>query len=145
RRLHERGDEVWALRRTQPADPPGFIRWVRADLTVPWSLRDLPKGLTQLVYMPAPDRFEAHAYRALFDDGLRHLLEAAGAAAWRRVLLVSSSAVYGEHAGAWVDERTSTAPLAFNGRILRDAEQWLAAQCPGSVVLRLAGLYGPGR
>src|SRR6185312_13491359 len=64
RRLHERGDEVWALRRTQPADPPGFIRWVRADLTVPWSLRDLPKGLTQLVYMPAPDRFEAHAYRA---------------------------------------------------------------------------------
>jgi len=145
RRLHERGDEVWALRRTPLADPPGFIRQVRADLTDPSSLRGLPQGLTQLVYLPAPDRRDAHAYRALFGDGLRHLLEATGAGAWRRVLLVSSSAVYGEHAGARVDERTPAAPLAFNGETLRDAERWLAAQCPGAVVLRLAGLYGPGR
>ncbi|MEO8747288.1 MAG: SDR family NAD(P)-dependent oxidoreductase, partial [Rhodanobacter sp.] len=45
----------------------------------------------------------------------------------------------------WVDELTPTAPLAFNGSVLRDAEQWLAAQCTSSVTLRLAGLYGPGR
>lgn len=144
-RLHERGDEVWALRRTATAGLPGFIRQVRADLTLPSSLEDLPRGLTQLVYLPAPDRHDAPAYRALFEDGLRHLLEATGPSTWRRVLLVTSSAVYGEHAGAWVDELTPTVPPAFNGRILRAAERWLAAQCPGSVVLRLAGLYGPGR
>lgn len=144
-RLHERGDEVWALRRTQPAEPRAFIRWIRADLTVPQSLRDLPRGLTQLVYLPAPDRRDASAYSALFEGGLRNVLAAVGMTELQRVLLVSSSAVYGEHAGAWVDELTPTAPLAFNGRVLRDAEQWLIGRVDGSVVLRLAGLYGPGR
>ena len=145
RLLRGRGDEVWALRRSPPIDADSGIHWVRADLTVAQSLQDLPAGLTQLVYLPAPDRRDACTYGALFADGLRNLLAAEGMAAVQRVLLVSSSAVYGEHGDAWVDEDTPTAPLAFNGTLLRDVEQWLAAQPVRSVVLRLAGLYGPGR
>jgi nucleoside-diphosphate-sugar epimerase len=78
-------------------------------------------------------------------DGLQHLLQALDAKSLRRVLLVSSSAVYGDHHGDWVDERTPTAPMRFNGELLLQAEQWLAAQPVPSIVLRLAGLYGPGR
>ncbi|MBU4613122.1 hypothetical protein IMZ29_22035 [Achromobacter sp. GG226] len=63
----------------------------------------------------------------------------------QRVVFVSSSAVYGDHDGAWVDETTPVAPMGFNGRILCEAEDWLAAQTVPSVALRLAGLYGPGR
>lgn len=144
-RLRARGDEVWALRRTPPIDTDDGIHWLRADLTVPQSLQRLPAGVTQLVYLPAPDRRDACTYGALFADGLRNLLGAGGMATLQRVLLVSSSAVYGEHAAAWVDEDTPTAPLAFNGTLLRDVEQWLAAQPVRSIVLRLAGLYGPGR
>jgi len=64
----------------------------------------------------------------------------------RRFLFISSSAVYGDSGGLWVDEYTPIDPGGFNGRILARAEQWLAGRLPAAaVVLRLAGLYGPGR
>ncbi len=144
-RLRARGDAVWALRRQPPTADASGSHWLRADLTDADSLRALPAGLTQLVYLPTPDRRDEAAYRATFVDGLRHVLEAAGSASLQRVLLVSSSAVYGEHDGAWVDEDTPAAPLAFNGRLLLQAEQLLAAQPVPAIALRLAGLYGPGR
>ena len=144
-RLRARGDEVWALRRTPPIVAGDGIHWLRADLTVAQSLQRLPAGLTQLVYLPAPDRRDACTYGALFADGLRNLLAVDGMTTLQRVLLVSSTAVYGEHGDAWVDEETPTAPLAFNGTLLRDVEQWLTAQPVRSIVMRLAGLYGPGR
>jgi len=143
-RLLARGDEVFALRRQLPEVDVGGIRWLRGDLADPPSLRGLPDGVTRLVYLPAPDRRDEDAYRAVFAQGPRHLLDALDTTALRRLVFVSSSAVYGEHAGAWVDEDTPVDPPGFNGRILLDAEHWLARQAP-TAVLRLAGLYGPGR
>jgi nucleoside-diphosphate-sugar epimerase len=145
RRLRARGDEVWALRRRPPvADEPG-VHWLQADLTRPDSLAALPRAFTRMVYSPTPDHRDAAAYRAIFVDGLRHLLAALDGGALRRVLLVSSSAVYGAHGGEWVDEDTPPDPPGFNGASLLEAERWLAAQPLPSVTLRLAGLYGPGR
>jgi nucleoside-diphosphate-sugar epimerase len=144
-RLLAQGDEVWALRRTAPPKSLPGLRWLGADLTEPGTLAGLPAGIARMAYMPAPDARDEAAYRALFVDGLRHLLEALDTRLLRQVLLVSSSAVYGEHDGDWVDEDTPPAPLGFNGALLLEAEQWLAAQALPSTVLRLAGLYGPGR
>ena len=144
-RLLARGDEVWALRRQPLLPDDSGIRWLAADLTQPGTLRRLPAGITQLVYLPTPDRRDESVYRATFVDGLRHLLQALGSPSLQRVLLVSSSAVYGEHGGDWVDESTPPAPPGFNGQVLLEAEQLLAAQPITSIVLRLAGLYGPGR
>ena len=143
-RLLARGDQVWALRRSA-SDGLGGIRWLRGDLTRPETLRDLPDHIEQLVYLPAPGSRDERAYRALFVDGLRHLLDALDGEALRRVLLVSSTAVYGEHGEAWVDEETPADPPGFNGKVLLEAERWLAAQPVASVVLRLAGIYGPDR
>lgn len=59
---------------------------------------------------------------------------------------LSTTAVYGDHAGAWVDETTPLAPTAERGRWRMSAEQhW--ARIPGLPVhiFRLAGIYGPGR
>lgn len=144
-RLLARGDEVHALRRTPPLGDACGIHWWRADLTEPSTLRGLPAGITQLVYLPTPAARDEAAYRAVFVDGLRDLLGVLDTSMLRRVLFVSSSAVYGEQLADWVDEDTPPAPPGFNGRVLLEAEQWLAAQPVESVVLRLAGLYGPGR
>ncbi|BFI95318.1 MAG: NAD-dependent epimerase/dehydratase family protein [Rhodanobacter sp.] len=144
-RLLARGDEVWALRRNPPAARMQGMRWLAGNLAQPRTLTGLPAGVTRVVYLPAPDAREAAAYRALFVDGLRHLLEALDADALKQVLLVSSSAVYGAHGGDWVDEDTPPASPGFNGALLLEAERWLAAQAVPSTVLRLAGLYGPGR
>lgn len=144
-RLLARGDEVWALRRSPPVDEGDGLRWLCGDLTRPESLQSLPAGLTQVVYAPTPGAREEAAYRAVFVDGLTHLMTALADAPLRRVLFVSSSAVYGEHGDAWVDEQTPPAPPGFNGRVLLEAEGWLAAQRMPTVFLRLAGIYGPGR
>jgi nucleoside-diphosphate-sugar epimerase len=144
-RLRAHGDEVWALRRQPPVRGGHGIHWLRGDLTDPASLRELPAGITRLVYLPAPATRDKAAYRAIFVDGLRYLLDALDRRKLARVLFVSSSAVYGEHDGDWVDEATPTDPPGFNGAVLLEAEQWLAEQSLPSTVLRLAGLYGPGR
>ena len=144
-RLLARGDEVWALRRQPPANERSDIGWIGADLSNPKSLQALPPGITQLVYLPTPDRRDETAYRSVFIDGLRNLLAAVDHASLKRVVFVSSSAVYGDHASGWVDEQTPAVPMGFNGAVLREAESLLAAEPLVSIVLRLAGLYGPGR
>ncbi|HEY4294477.1 NAD-dependent epimerase/dehydratase family protein [Luteibacter sp.] len=142
RRLVAEGRRVFALRRGETAGGDG-IAWLRGDLTRPETLAGLPRA-DAVVFAPAPDARDEAAYRAVFVDGLRHLLEALPSTP-ERTLFVSSSAVYGEHGGDWVDEATPADPPGFNGRVLLAAERWLASRDVGGVSLRLAGLYGPGR
>jgi len=142
--LRARGDEVWALRRSVAEPGQGGIHGICGDLTKPASLRDLPGGISHVVYLPTPDARDEALYRAVFVDGLRHLLEVLDRASLQRLVFVSSSAVYGEHGDAWVDEDTPADPPGFNGRVLLDAERY-AHEHASAVTLRLAGLYGPGR
>jgi nucleoside-diphosphate-sugar epimerase len=144
-RLLARGDEVYALRRHVPAHSDTGVRWFGADLADVHSLRDLPTDITQMVYAPTPDARDETAYQRVFVDGLQNLMTALNRASLQRVLFVSSSAVYGDHDGEWIDEDTPSAPLGFNGSVLLEAEAWLAKQAVQSIALRLAGLYGPGR
>ena len=142
RRLVAQGRRVFALRRSEVSGDDG-IRWLRGDLTRPGTLEGLP-AIDAVVFAPTPDARDEAAYRAVFVDGLRHLLAALPGMP-RRTLFVSSSAVYGEHGGGWVDEDTPVAPPGFNGRVLVEAERWLAANVADGISVRLAGLYGPGR
>ncbi|GAA5236836.1 sugar nucleotide-binding protein [Verticiella sediminum] len=142
---------VWALRRRPPvpAGPDAAqprLQWVAADLAEPASLQaSLPAHLDQVLYCPTPDARDSAHYRRVFVDGLQHLHALPAARRAQRWVFVSSTAVYGEHAGDWIDEHTACAPLGENGRILLQAEEALRMRVPDAVVLRLAGLYGPGR
>ena len=66
-----------------------------------------------------------------------------------RVVYLSTIGVYGDYAGAWVDEAAALAPTNARSRARVQAEgDWLAfGQETGARVhiLRLAGIYGPGR
>jgi nucleoside-diphosphate-sugar epimerase len=143
RRFAALGHPVLALRRQPPGEAPPGVLWVRGDLTEPASLAGLP-DVGIVVYAPTPGARTEDAYRAVFVDGLRHLLGALPSSP-SRVVFASSSAVHGDHAGAWIDEGTPPDPPGFNGRILLEAERWLAGAGVGGVAVRLAGLYGPGR
>lgn len=145
RRLLARGDAVFALRRHPPAHSIDGITWLAGDMTQADRLPPLPPGITQLVHLPTPGARDEAAYHAVFVDGLRHVMAALEPASLKRVLLVSSSAVYGENGGSWMDEDTPPDPPGFNGAVLLEAERWLAAQPVAGIALRLAGLYGPGR
>lgn len=61
------------------------------------------------------------------------------------ICYVSSTAVYGEREGQWVNEETQAKPANFSGEILLAAENLvLQSECPG-IVVRASGVYGPGR
>lgn len=63
----------------------------------------------------------------------------------RLVIFVSSTAVYGQNDGSWIDEQSPTEPDSFSGKRLLEAEQVI--QHGGFVysILRFSGIYGPGR
>lgn len=147
RLLQARSDvaQVYAIKRHPPPDAPASVQWIAADVTDRASLAQLPADITRVVYALSPDSRDEAAYRAVFTEGLAHLLDALDISRLRRLIFVGSSAVYGEHHGQRVDEDTPVAPLAYNGRVLVEAEEWLAAQAIPATTLRLAGLYGPGR
>lgn len=150
--MRARGWRASTLRRSPGSAAEGSAApSVIADVTQPQTLRALPGGVEALVYGVSPDQRSDQAYRAAYVDGLQHTLDAlqSMAAPLRRVVLLSSTAVYGDHAGGWVDERTPTAPLDFAGQRLLEAERMLSVQATKfgltPIVLRLAGIYGPSR
>lgn len=79
-------------------------------------------------------------------SGLRRGLDALPEAP-EKIVYISSTGVYGQDTGQWVDEDSPCHPAGESGRACLDAERALADHRFGSraVVLRLAGLYGPGR
>lgn len=145
RRLLARGDTVHALRRHPPANDASGIRWLPGDIARPGGLPPLPVGITRVVHVATADAHDPAAYRGVFIDGLKQVLDALDTANVERIVFVSSSAVYGEHHGDWVTEDTPPTPQGFNGRILLEAEAALAERGLPHTTLRLAGLYGPGR
>lgn len=145
-RLVADGVEVWGIRRNPAALPKG-VRHFAADLRDPATLGGLPEGLTTVFYTAAADGGSDDEYRAAYVDGPRNLLAALVAQGQRprRVIFTSSTSVYGQSGGEWVDEESTTEPRGFGGRRMLEGEGIvLGGPFPG-VVLRLAGIYGPGR
>jgi nucleoside-diphosphate-sugar epimerase len=143
------GHRVVGWRRSPEKLPPA-IEGAAADLST-GKLPPIPSDATAVVVAVAADSPTEAAYRAAYVDGLSNVMDAvlASDASIRRLLFVSSTAVYGDARGEWIDEGTTPEPGGFSGRIIREAEELLASRLAGSgitpVVLRLGGIYGPGR
>lgn len=145
-RLASEGDEVFGLRRRPLALGAGVVP-LCLDLARPVPSGALPRALDAVVYAVGADAFDDAAYRAAYVDGLRHLLDGLRAldAPPQRLVFVSSTAVYGQRAGERVDESSATEPAGFSGaRVLEGERLALAGPVP-AIVLRLGGIYGPGR
>ena len=145
-RLAADGHDVWGMRR-DPSRLPDGVRAIAADLSDPASLAGLPPTLDLVAYTGAADASTDDAYRAAYVDGPRNLLDALEGQGQRprRVLFTSSTAVYGQDDGEWVDETSPTEPSAFTGtRMLEGERVFLDGPFPATV-LRLGGIYGPGR
>lgn len=137
RRAHAAGHEVTVLRR-KPEPLGEGIAGVAADLTDPSSLAGLPH-FDALVYTAAADDGSEDAYRRAYVDGLKNVIARRNSA---RVIFTSSTAVYAQDDGSVVDE-TSEVTARANARFLLEGEALVREA--GGVVLRLAGIYGPGR
>jgi nucleoside-diphosphate-sugar epimerase len=140
------GHSVWGLRRRFAGALPG-VTPIEADLGLPSTLGDLPPALDAVFYLASPAGGDDAHYRIAYVVGLGNLLEALEKQrqAPRRVFFVSSTGVYGQQHGEWVDEKSPTAPRHFSGRRLLEGEARLRAAPFAATVVRLGGIYGPRR
>src|SRR5699024_6641408 len=117
RRFVRSGYEVLGLRRSPQHLPAEFTG--RA-LDLHREIPELPDDTEILVIALTADGRSEQAYRATYLDGLHRLLDGLdrGGVRPNRVLLVSSTAVYGVSDGSTVDEGTPTTPHATNGTVL---------------------------
>ncbi len=119
---------------------------VIADVLKPDTLKNLP-GANRVLQAVGLDRSAGVTHQQVYVDGLRNVLQALEGRVGGLVL-ASSTGVYGQNDGSWVDEDSPTEPISESGRALLEAET-LASAFTGtevnSVVIRFAGLYGPGR
>ena len=88
-------------------------------------------------------------YRASYVGGMQSVV------AWSKsrenalplFLYTGSTGVYAQNDGSWVDEQAATSDQTERGAILCEAEQLIQTKLHAArrVILRLAGIYGPGR
>ena len=116
-----------------------------ADVTQPATLVGLPSAGTVL-FAVGFDRSAGQPIVEVYAGGVRNVL-AALPSDTGRFIYISTTGVYGDTGGQWIDEQTPPDPERDDGRASLAAEQALADHPLGArgVILRLAGLYGPGR
>lgn len=145
-RLAKAGVDVAGIRRRADLIPPR-VTAICADLSDAKGLETV-KALSgkwdALVYILAATAFNEADYRLAYLDNLNKLLARVDIATSGRIIFVSSSAVYGQDDGSWVDEDSATTPSRFNGKIMLEAEQ-SALQTGIATVVRFSGIYGARR
>lgn len=94
-----------------------------------------------------PGERTEEAYRNTYIEKLKLLTEI-----WKNskqspglVIFVSSSVVYGQEDGSWVDERSSTPASNFRGEIMLEAESIIQSLECETCLIRFSGIYGPQR
>jgi nucleoside-diphosphate-sugar epimerase len=144
----KRGARVTALVRSEASAQrlQGLgLETVHGDLDQADSLNALPSAGALLYYLaPPPPKGEG-------DTRMQHLLAALSGshALPQRIVYISTSGVYGDSKGAWVSEETPPNPQSARARRRLNAETALRDfgrrhQVP-VVILRVGGIYGPGR
>ncbi len=125
----------WEVRGTSRSAESGLIQWPGSDIsaTLAWA--------THILISAAPDENGDPFLTELEADIL------AAKPAWLGYL--STTGVYGDHGGAWVDESTALTPATTRGHHRVKAEnQWMALHKAHGLplhIFRLAGIYGPDR
>ncbi len=145
------GHQVTGLRRTRTAEADlraAGITPCYVDITRPADLAALPASFDWIVNCVAASG-SADEYHRTYLDGTRNLLAWLSASPPKKFVYTSSTSVYGQTDGSCVEETSAAEPGIETGRALVQTERVLLEavrqQKFPAVILRLAGIYGPGR
>lgn len=144
-RLVRADHRVLGLRRNVQALPSQFEP-LAVDLSSPFSLDGIPKTLAGVVFLPSTKR-DVAMYQQTRVGGFENLVRALRQAGCdvARWVYVSSTSVYGENNGEWVNEDVKPAPRSQTAQVLLQGEGLMESLgLPGTIV-RFGGIYGPGR
>jgi nucleoside-diphosphate-sugar epimerase len=137
------GHDLTIVRRSKQGVPEG-AQVLHLDVVADEALTELAELQPEiLLYCLAP--VEGQSYQQTYVQGLKNVLAHVSKSALRHVFFISSTGIYGEHQGEFVDDSTAVAPADADGQVMLDAERLLYELPCGHSALRLSGIYGPKR
>ena len=139
--------DCFGLRRN-PEKLPTEITPITADASNAQQLFSVASGGFDIwVATLTPAEFTRQAYQQSYLAVAQAMAQTVNALhqAPKLIIWVSSTSVYGDNKGDWVDETTKPNPVTFSGKILLQAEQIIQNLPCSSTVVRFSGIYGPGR
>ncbi len=141
-KLSPAGWQISGLKRGPGVMP--LVRLVRGDVRDRELLhRLLMDQPVQVLVTLTPDQRDELGYRCTYVEPMQVLTAVCAELSVRpHILFVSSTAVYGQADGSWVDEDSPTLEPPYNGRILLEAENVLRESGLPWTILRFAGIYG---
>lgn len=145
--LKKQGIEVLGVRRN-PSDNAPFPQASANARNVEDWLKLLQGKPSSIIITLTPDDFSDNGYEQGYVRPAEALSEALQRSAgdYRPfVLFISSTSVYSQQEGEWIDEDTTPEPTSFAGRRLLQAEETLREAACDLCVVRFSGIYGPGR
>lgn len=144
------GHEVFGLRRSAAEElKSAGLTPLMADVTAPETLAGLPRDFDWVVNCAASGGGSVADYRRLYLEGTRNLMEWLAPSPPQKFVYTSSTSVYGQNDGSLVKENSPTEPQVETAKVLVETEKVLLAAARTkpfpSVILRVAGIYGPDR
>ncbi len=125
-------------RSPKPADGANHLIQDIHDL----NLSQLP-AIDWVYVLLSPSRGDAEAYRHTYLDSVAPIVQALARHPLQRVVVVSSTRVYGENAGQHIDDQTQAQPADAQGQLLLEMEQaWQQAYPERCSIIRPSGIYG---
>lgn len=140
-RLLEAGHQLVGVNRSGQTRVSG-LPMIAADLTATAPL-SLPQA-DNLVIVLSPASRDPEVYRKTYVEGVRKVLKSLPEPPGK-LLFVSSTVVYPVDDGSWVDHSSSCSGHNLRAQVQLEAEALAVAGADASVLLRLGGIYGPGR
>ncbi len=131
---------AWTRSGSTESESPSQIEVRAVDLSLFESVQDAPGEFDVVIHSASTRGGEAADYARVYRNGVDNLQRRFPRTG---LLFVSSTSVYAQRSGEWVDESSPAEPLHDRGRILRETENKVLSH--GGRVARLAGIYGPGR
>ncbi len=151
RALVARGDRVTGVRRSPAAAEElrtlGIAPLV-ADLADRRGVAGIPSDVEAIIACQSAREDSPDAYRAAYVEATSNLLLASRSLPVRAFVYTGSTGVFGQRDGGEVDETTPPSPVGEPAEVLAEAERLVAAAAASGLparIVRLSGLYGPGR
>ena len=151
--LSAQGHRVFGVRRqiakTTEFDQAG-ITPLEIDITIPEQLKAIPKTIQWAVNTVSSSRRGADGYREIYYQATKSLINCLSSLPdFRRYVHTSSTSVYGQTDGSWINEDSERLPTTETSQILVEVEDLLLKASidkgfPVSIA-RVSGIYGPER
>jgi nucleoside-diphosphate-sugar epimerase len=139
KQLFQQGHQITTISRS--AKPQDFATHLMQDIH---QLDLSPLAPVDVVYvLLSPDSSDVQGYKQTYVDAIPAMLDALKNHPVQKVIVVSSTRVYGEQAGQCIDDDSEPKPVDAQGEILRQMELlWQAGYPEQSIIIRPTGIYG---